>query len=140
MGNVRAVAVREGTLDVRAVAASVRDDAAGAVVTFEGVVRDHDRGRPVVSIQYEAHPSAEQVLVDVAREASQRHPGCLLAVEHRVGVLAVGEIALVAAASAAHRREAFAATSELVDLVKEKLPVWKRQVFADGSDEWVGLG
>ncbi len=139
MGNVRIVAVQEARLDVRAVAASVEDDACGAVVTFEGVVRDHDRGRSVVSIEYEAHPSAEQVLAEIAGEASRRHPGCLIAVEHRVGELGVGEVALVAAASAAHRREAFAALSDLIELVKERLPVWKRQVFADGSDEWTGL-
>lgn len=135
---VRGVAVRDGAIDADAVSASVEDDACGAVVTFVGVVRNHDRGRTVTGIEYEGHPTAPDVLAAVADEVASHHPGACLAVEHRVGVLGVGDIALVAAVSAPHRSVAFLATSELVDLVKERLPVWKRQVFADGTDEWTG--
>ena len=135
---VRASAVRDVPLDVDALTSLVEDERCGAVVVFTGVVRNHDRGRDVTSIEYEAHPSATQVLTEVAQRVAQSYPGCCLAVEHRTGVLAVGDVALVAAVSAPHRSAAFMATSELVDLVKSNLPVWKRQVFADGTDEWTG--
>ncbi len=135
---VRRSAVCDRGLTVADISAAVEDDRCGAVVTFSGVVRDHDRGRHVISIEYEGHPSAADVLARVADEVCQEFPGVLLAVEHRVGMLQVGDIAMVAAASAAHRGQAFMACSRLVDLVKEQLPVWKRQVFADGTDEWTG--
>lgn len=135
---VRRSSVRDHALEAEAVTASVEDDGCGAVVTFVGVVRNHDRGRPVVAIQYEGHPSAPEVLREVAEEVAGAHPGCCVAIEHRVGMLEVGEVAMVAAVSAAHRSEAFMTASELVDLVKDRLPVWKRQVFADGTDEWTG--
>jgi molybdopterin synthase subunit MoaE len=135
---VRGSAVRDHALDVAAVSASVEDQRCGAVVSFVGVVRNHDRGRQVVSIEYEGHPTAPEVLRRVAEEVATAHPGCCVAIEHRVGTLQVGDVALVAAVSAAHRSAAFLATSELVDLVKERLPVWKRQVFDDGTDEWTG--
>ncbi len=120
--------------DVRALAADAR---AGAVVTFSGDVRDHDDGRPVERLEYEGHPTAGAVIAEVAREVAARHDVVAIAVSHRVGNLQVGDAALVAAVSAAHRGEAFAACAELVDEVKHRLPVWKHQVFADGSDEWV---
>lgn len=110
---------------------------AGAVVTFAGVVRDHDDGRAVTSIEYVAHPSAAGVLARVAAEVADAHPVDAVAVSHRVGTLAVGDCALAVAVSAAHRAEAFEAASDLVEQVKHRLPVWKRQVFPDGSDEWV---
>ncbi|HZI98920.1 MAG TPA: molybdenum cofactor biosynthesis protein MoaE [Actinomycetales bacterium] len=124
-------------LDVGALAAAVEDGAAGAVVTFAGVVRDHDRGRGVTSIEYVAHPSAQQVIEQVAADVVASRPVDALAVGHRIGELAVGDCALAVAVSAAHRREAFDAASEAVEQVKHRLPVWKRQVFTDGSDEWV---
>jgi molybdenum cofactor synthesis domain-containing protein len=110
---------------------------AGAVVTFAGVVRDHDHGRAVQALSYEAHPSAAQVLATVADEVLAAVDVQRLAVSHRVGDLVVGDAALVVAASSAHRGEAFRACALLVDEVKARLPVWKHQVFADGSDEWV---
>jgi molybdenum cofactor synthesis domain-containing protein len=119
-------------------AAVVSDRAAGAVVTFEGVVRDHDHGRGVVELEYSGHPSAKDVIAEVAAEVAARHPEVrALAVSHRLGHLAIGDVALACAVSAAHRREAFVVCAELVDEVKAKLPVWKRQVFVDGTDEWV---
>jgi molybdopterin synthase catalytic subunit len=124
-------------VDVGELERLVSDPAAGAVVSFAGVVRDHDGGRGVTSIEYEGHPSAQRILQQVAADVAARTDADALAVAHRVGPLQVGEAALVVAVSAAHRQEAFAAAALLVDEVKLHLPVWKRQVFADGSDEWV---
>lgn len=124
-------------LEVPAHAAAVDDAAAGAVVTFSGVVRDHDHGRAVTGIEYVAHPSAQRVVEEVAADIAVAHAVDAIAVSHRVGELGIGDCALAVAVSAAHRREAFDAASELVEQVKHRLPVWKRQVFADGSDEWV---
>ena len=129
--------VRELPLSEAEVADEVRSPHAGAVVTFAGVVRDHDGGRPVVALHYEAHPDADRVMAEVLAEALTR-PGVLgAAARHRVGDLAVGDLAFVVAVSAAHRAEAFAACAWLVDEVKARLPVWKHQRFADGTDEWV---
>lgn len=110
---------------------------AGAVVTFSGQVRDHDGGRAVTCIEYVAHPTAERVLADVVAEVVAGTEAEAVAVTHRVGELAIGESAIVVAVSAAHRHEAFTACSLIVDEVKHRLRVWKRQVFADGSEEWV---
>jgi molybdopterin synthase catalytic subunit len=118
-------------------AALVRRAEAGAVVTFEGVVRDHDDGRGVVLLEYEAHPSASDVMADVAAEVADAHPAVVIAVEHRTGRLGIGDVALAAAVSSAHRAEAFAACAALIDRVKERVPIWKKQDFADGSSEWV---
>ena len=111
---------------------------AGAVVTFSGVVRDHDGGRAVSELEYVSHPSAPEVIDEVARDVAARFPGVrALAVEHRVGLLKIGDAALVCAVSADHRKQAFSACGELVDEVKRRLPIWKRQVFDDGTEEWV---
>jgi len=114
------------------------DAAAGAVVTFAGVVRNHDEGRTVIELEYEGHPSASEVLARIAGEVAARHPAVLtLRVAHWVGELKIGDHALYAEVGAAHRAEAFAACSDLVETVKAELPIWKRQVFGDGTDEWV---
>jgi molybdopterin synthase catalytic subunit len=125
------------TLDVAEHEAAVAHPAAGAVVSFAGVVRDHDGGRSVTRLEYEAHPSAEAVLAEVAAEIAKEPVVRAVAVSHRVGGLAIGDIALAAAVSTAHRAEAFALCARLVDEVKARLPVWKHQIFADGTDEWV---
>jgi molybdopterin synthase catalytic subunit len=111
--------------------------ASGTVVTFAGVVRDHDGGRAVRALHYEAHPSAGDVLAGIAADVAARVPVDRLAVSHRVGDLEIGDAALVIAVASAHRGEAFRACALLVDEVKARLPVWKHQVFADGTDEWV---
>jgi molybdopterin synthase catalytic subunit len=135
---VRRAAVGTEPLDVAEHAALVDDPAAGAVVTFAGVVRDHDGGRSVRGLEYSAHPTAAAVVERVAAEVAARADGVrALAVSHRVGVLAVGEVALACAVAADHRQAAFATCADLVDEVKRSLPVWKHQVFTDGSDEWV---
>ena len=129
--------VRESPISEAEVAEEVSRAAAGAVVTFAGVVRDHDRGRAVTALHYEGHPDAGRILAEVLAEALDR-PGVLAAAaRHRVGDLAIGDLAFVAAVSAAHRREAFAACGWLVDEAKARLPIWKHQRFADGTEEWV---
>lgn len=116
----------------------VAHHAAGAVVTFAGVVRNHDGGRTVTRLEYSAHPMAGQTLAEVAAEiAADRQGVRAIAVSHRVGALCIGDAALVAAVAADHRAAAFETCARLVDLVKERLPVWKHQFFADGTDEWV---
>lgn len=130
--------IADTEVDTSHMASLVDDAAAGAVVTFAGVVRDHDGGRAVTEIEYTAHPTAAAVVAEVAADVAQRFPVDAVAVVHRIGHLTVGDVALAAAVSSAHRAEAFAALAELVDEVKRRLPVWKRQVFADGSHEWTG--
>jgi molybdopterin synthase catalytic subunit len=116
---------------------AVADKAAGAVVSFAGVVRDHDGGRSVTELEYVGHPTASDVLTEIAAEFAARPGLHAVAVSHRVGMLGIGDVALACAVSAAHRGEAFTACAELVDEVKQRLPIWKRQVFTDGKEEWV---
>lgn len=130
--------VTEEPLHVDVLAKQVEDRAAGAVVTFSGVVRDHDGGRGVTELEYVGHPSAQDVIGDVARDLAAGRSGVrAVAVSHRIGTLGIGDVALACAVSADHRKEAFDACSELVDEVKRRLPIWKRQTFSDGQDEWV---
>jgi molybdopterin synthase catalytic subunit len=124
-------------ITVDEVAAVVATDRDGAVVTFAGVVRDHDGGKGVTALEYEGHPSAAEVIAEVARTIAEAHPDVRIAVLHRVGALGVGDVALAAAVASPHRAEAFVACGALVDLVKEQVPIWKHQRFTDGSDEWV---
>ena len=137
-GRVSISQVTAERLDLQAHLTAVSDAAAGATVSFSGVVRDHDDGRSVTELEYHEHPSAASIVAEVASEIAARDGVIAVAVSHRIGLLQVGDVALAAAVSAAHRREAFEACSDLVDEVKRRLPVWKRQVFVDGSDEWVG--
>ena len=137
MPEVRRADVSDAPIAVEDVRALAADASAGAVVTFSGDVRDHDHGRSVARLEYEGHPTAAAVIADVAREVAERHDVIAIAVSHRIGPLQIGDSALVAAVSAAHRGEAFRACADLVDEVKHRLPVWKHQVFSDGSDEWV---
>ncbi|WAL66277.1 molybdenum cofactor biosynthesis protein MoaE [Amycolatopsis cynarae] len=129
--------VTEESLSVEAHAKLVDDEAAGAVVTFGGVVRNHDGGKSVRTLYYEGHPSAGEVLARVVGEVAARRSVRAIAVSHRLGALEIGDVALACAVSADHRAEAFATCAELVDAVKASLPVWKHQHFADGTDEWV---
>jgi molybdenum cofactor synthesis domain-containing protein len=132
--------VTELPLSVDEHAALVDNAAAGAVVTFAGVVRDHDHGRGVRELEYVGHPSAADVVAEVVTDLARRHgPSGVraIAASHRIGTLAIGDVALAVAVAAEHRAEAFAACSDVVDEVKRRLPVWKRQTFTDGTDEWV---
>ena len=142
--------------------AAVESDTAGAVVSFSGVVRNHDGGKPVRRLSYSAHPTAHQVMADVvAQLVAEQAPGGEIGgtgtgtgtetgrgtaqpvriwAAHRIGMLEIGDPALVCAVSAAHRGQAFAVCSELVDRIKARVPIWKEQFFTDGTVEWVGAG
>ncbi len=138
VGVVVRSAVTDRVLDAAEHEAAVMHPSAGGVVAFTGVVRDHDAGRPVTRLEYSAHPGAEAVLAEVAAEIAARHPATRIAVSHRLGALEVGEVAIAAAVAAPHRGEAFAACAALVDEAKARVPIWKHQWFADGTEEWVG--
>lgn len=129
--------VTDSPLDVDTMAAKVAGASSGAVVTFSGNVRNHDGGRDVTALTYEIHPSAQSVLTEVVAEVAARHAINGAAVAHRFGPILIGEAAFVVAISAAHRKSAFDACREMVDVVKDRLPIWKHQHFADGTDEWV---
>ncbi len=134
---VRARVVDE-SLSVAEHAALVADSGAGAVVTFDGAVRDHDGGRGVTALDYEGHPSAGTVLAEVVAEIAERAEGVrAIAVSHRIGALRIGDTALAVAVAAEHRAQAFGICAELVDEVKRRLPIWKHQQFTDGTSEWV---
>ncbi|WP_344883415.1 molybdenum cofactor biosynthesis protein MoaE [Zhihengliuella alba] len=119
--------------------AAVETAETGAVVTFGGLVRNHDGGRDVTRLSYSGHPTASTRIHELAEEVAARHPGTRLWAAHRVGELSIGDAALVAAAASAHRGEAFEACRDLVEAVKYGAPIWKEQHFADGDVEWVGL-
>lgn len=136
---VRLSAVREVALSVDEVLAAVADPGAGGTCVFVGTVREQDHDRAVDALTYLAHPSAAERLREVAELVGGRHPVTALAATHRVGDLAVGDLAVVVAASAAHRGAAFAAARDLIDTLKASVPIWKHQQFGDGDTEWVGL-
>lgn len=137
MAKVRIAIVTPEPITVPGLTQAAASLSAGATVAFSGDVRDHDGGRAVKALTYEAHPSAERILQGVAEAVADSFDVIAVAVAHRVGPIPIGEAALVAVVSAAHRGDAFAACTELVEQVKAKIPVWKHQVFADGTDEWV---
>ena len=125
-------------IDEDAVRRSVETPASGAVVVFAGVVRNHDHGQSIRSLDYQAHPTAQRVIEECcARVASTT--GLRVAAAHRIGSLHIGDVALFAVAAASHRKEAFDACEELVEAIKHTIPIWKRQWFTDGVSEWVGL-
>jgi molybdopterin synthase catalytic subunit len=135
---VRLLAMRDEPLSVDEVLAAVSDPGAGGTCVFVGTVRDVDGGRGVHELDYTAHPSVDDVLRDVADDVVGAFPIRALAAVHRVGDLAVGDIAVVVAASAPHRGEAFDACRRMIDELKKRVPIWKHQLFDDGTEEWVG--
>jgi molybdopterin synthase catalytic subunit len=135
---VRLLGMRESPLSVDEVLAAVHDPAAGGTVVFIGTVRDVDGGRSVSGLGYSAHPTVEDRLREVAESVAERFPAVAVAAVHRVGDLAIGDIAVVVAVSCPHRGEAFDAARALIDELKSTVPIWKHQVFSDGTDEWVG--
>lgn len=136
---IRLLEVRDAPLSVDEVFAAVSDPAAGGVAVFVGTVRSFDGGRGVTGLGYSAHPSADAELHAVAEEVVAAHPVLALAAVHRVGDLAVGDLAVVVGVACAHRGDAFTACRALIDELKSRVPIWKHQVFDDGEDEWVGL-
>ncbi|HEX6515570.1 MAG TPA: molybdenum cofactor biosynthesis protein MoaE [Nocardioidaceae bacterium] len=135
---VRLVDIRDTDLQVDEVVAAVSDAAAGGLTLFVGAVRDHDENKSVVGLEYTAHPTALERLREVAEDVAREYDVLALAAVHRVGRLSIGDAAVVVAAAAAHRGEAFDASRELIDRLKATVPIWKHQLFADGTDEWVG--
>jgi molybdopterin synthase catalytic subunit len=136
---VRLVALRSEPLSVDEILSAVADPTAGGTAVFVGTVRSEDGGRQVSSLGYEAHPDAVSVLRQVAEQVAAKHGAVAVAGVHRLGLLEVGDLAVVVAAACAHRGEAFAAGQELIDEVKARVPIWKRQTFVDGAVEWVGI-
>lgn len=116
----------------------VTTDAMGALVRFEGIVRNHDHGERVAALTYESHPTADAELARVVEEVAAKHPVRLYAA-HRVGPVPIGKLAFVVLAAAAHRGDAFAACEEVADRVKAEVPIWKEQLMADGTTHWVGI-
>jgi molybdopterin synthase catalytic subunit len=135
---VRLIAVRESELSVDEVRAAVADPAAGGIALFAGAVRDSDHDRGVSGLSYSAHPSAADELRRVAEVITEKYPVIGIAAVHRVGDLAIGDLAVVLAVSCPHRAEAFDACRDLIDIVKASVPIWKHQRFDDGTAEWVG--
>ena len=138
MSAVRLIAVRESELSVDEVRAAVADPAAGGIALFAGAVRDTDHGRGVTGLSYSAHPSAVAELCRVAEVIADKYPVIGIAAVHRVGDLAIGDLAVVLAVSCPHRSEAFDACRDLIDILKASVPIWKHQLFDDGGTEWVG--
>lgn len=130
--------VSESPLDAAALEDFVMTPANGALVTFRGVIRNHDHGSAVAALDYSAHPEAERFLRECCATVAAS-TGLRIAAAHRIGSLAIGDTALVAAVAAPHRAEAFAACEQLVELIKANVPIWKRQHLSDGATEWVGL-
>lgn len=135
---VRLVDIRDTDLDAAEVLDAVADEAAGGETLFVGRVRDHDGGKGVLALDYSAHPTALARLQEVCEAVATRHEVRAVAAVHRVGALAIGDVAVVVATSAAHRGQAFAASRDLIDTLKAEVPIWKHQRFADGEEEWVG--
>jgi molybdopterin synthase catalytic subunit len=144
VSQIRLIAIRDSELSVDEVRSAVMDPAAGGIALFLGVVRDNDPGRDgedrgVTGLGYSAHPSAEGELRRVAEEIIAKHDDVIaLAAVHRVGELAIGDLAVVVGVSCGHRAEAFESCRALIDELKASVPIWKHQRFTDGSAEWVG--
>jgi molybdopterin synthase catalytic subunit len=135
---LRLVDIRDTPLEVAEVLAALDDEGSGGVTVFVGRVRDHDGGQDVTGLEYSAHPSALDKLRDVCAEVAASYDVSALAAVHRTGTLAIGDIAVICATATGHRGEAFEATRALIDTLKDVVPIWKHQTFADGTEEWVG--
>jgi len=138
---VRLARITEQPLSLDEHIAAVDSTTAGAVTTFVGRVRDHDPDATdaVVALEYTSHPDAEPTLHRIAETAAEG-TDALVAVSHRIGHLGVGEAAVAIAVASSHRDEAFTVCREVIEAIKRDLPIWKRQVEADGSTAWKGIG
>ena len=135
---MRLVGLREEPLDIGEVVAALGDDASGGLTLFVGRVRDHDQGKGVVGLDYTAHPSALGKLHEVCDRVAAAFDVHGVAAVHRVGSLAIGDVAVVVATTSAHRGTSFDASRLLIDTLKAEVPIWKHQRFSDGTEEWVG--
>ncbi len=139
MDVIRMLGVGDTPLSVADVYASVADaPSVGGIALFVGVVRNEDEGRPVTDLGYSAHPSVETYLREVVEKAIAQYPIQAVSAVHRVGDLTIGEIAVIVAVACPRRGEAFDACRQIIDQIKDTVPIWKHQRFADGDAEWVG--
>ena len=130
----------EGPLDLGAVVAEVADEQAGAIATFQGTVRRQSRGRVVIALEYEAYGGmAEKVMGEIAEGVKSRYELCEVAVAHRVGRCDVGDVSVAIAVSAPHRQDALSACRDVIDELKERVPLWKKELY-EGGEEWIGRG
>jgi len=130
----------EEPIDLNAVVAEVADERAGAIVTFSGTTRVESRGRSVLHLDYEAYPGmTEQVIDEIAGELKSKYDLCEVAITHRIGRVGIGETSVAIAVSAPHRHDALAACHEAIDELKERVPLWKKEVY-EGGEEWIGRG
>jgi molybdopterin synthase catalytic subunit len=130
----------DGPIDVAAVTAEVADERAGAVATFQGTVRSQSRGRDVIALEYEVYEGmADSVIAEIAEEAKARYELCAVAVTHRLGRVEIGETSVAIAVSAPHRQDALAACKDVIDALKERVPLWKKELY-EGGEEWIGRG
>jgi len=136
---VALVALRDEPLSVDEVLDAVRHRTCGGIALFVGVVRDHDHGDPVTALDYEAHPTAVETMRRTCDDVLARSQAVRVAAVHRTGALRVGDLAVVVAAAAPHRGQAFDACRDLIDTLKADTPIWKHQSLGDGSTEWVGM-
>ena len=130
----------DGPLDLAAVVAEVEDERAGAIATFQGTVRRQSRGREVIALEYEAYAGmAEKVMAEIADAVKTRYDLCKVAVAHRTGRCEVGEVSVAVAVSAPHRQDALSACRDVIDELKERVPLWKKELYK-GGEEWIGRG
>ena len=130
----------EGTPELAAVISEVQDKRAGAIATFQGTVRRQSRGREVIALEYEAYSGmAEKVMAEIARGVKSRYELCDVAVAHRVGRCEVGEVSVAIAVSAPHRQDALSACRDVIDELKARVPLWKKELY-EGGEEWIGRG
>jgi MoaE-MoaD fusion protein len=130
----------DGPLDLEAVIAEVEDEEAGAIATFQGTVRRQSRGRRVIALEYEAYEGmAEKVMAEIADGVRERYDLREVAIAHRTGRCEVGEVSVAIAVSAAHRQDALSACRDVIDQLKERVPLWKKELY-EGGEEWIGRG
>jgi MoaE-MoaD fusion protein len=130
----------EEPLSLDRVVAEVRSDEAGAIATFTGTTRIHSRGRTVTHLDYEAYEGmAEGVMAEIAGRLQDRYELCAVAIHHRIGRVGIGDTSVVIAVSAPHRQDALAACRDAIDELKQRVPLWKKEVYA-GGEEWIGQG
>lgn len=130
----------DGPIDLATVVGEVADERAGAIATFEGTVRAQSRGRRVIALEYEAYSGmAERVMAEIAQEVKARYELCAVAVTHRLGWVQIGETSVAIAVSAPHRHDALAACRDVIDALKERVPLWKKELY-EGGEEWIGRG
>jgi MoaE-MoaD fusion protein len=130
----------DGAPDLTAVIADVEDERAGAIATFQGTVRRQSRGREVIALEYEAYGGmAEKVMAEIADGVKSRYDLCEVAIAHRIGRCEVGDVSVTIAVSAPHRQDALSACRDVIDELKERVPLWKKELY-EGGEEWIGRG